>query len=163
MGKRRPAPLAKPIAPGRFRRFSPFLYRSRRSGNFFPTRQSRRNPIPGPSVASLESPEEEISVESWRGDQDLLTATGSGTALPVGDLHVRRFCHLNGTNTPLATLHGGAPLLARVPTDHGGLYFCTSTVAPADSRSPTDGVVLFVALQACSLHRFLCPRQNHIK
>ncbi len=117
---------------------------------FFPPANPDETQFIGLQWQAWESPEEEISVESWRGDQDLLAATGSGAALPVGDLHVRRFCRLNGPSTPLATLHGGAPLLARVTTDHGGLYFCTTTVAPADSSLATDGVVLFVALQRAS-------------
>ncbi len=126
---------------------------------FFPPANPDETQFIGLQWQAWESPEEEISVESWRGDQDLLTATGSGGALPVGDLHVRRFCRLNGPITPLATLHGGAPFLARATIDHGGLYFCTSTVAPADSSLATDGVVLFVALQRRSPPRS-SPRQN---
>ncbi len=88
----------------------------------------------------------ESVVDTWRTDQDLLANTLSGAALPVGQLAIRRHCGLTGTATTLAALKGGVPLLARAPTDRGGLYFCATTVAPADSSLATDGVVLYVAL-----------------
>ncbi len=53
----------------------------------------------------------------------------------------------SGEFTPLATLRGGAPLLARVPTDRGGVYFWTTTPAPRDSSLATDGVVLYAFVQ----------------
>jgi hypothetical protein len=86
-------------------------------------------------------------VETWRGDQDLFARTQSGAALPVGELTVRRYCGLEGEFTPLAKLYGGAPLLARVTTNAGGVYFCSTTPAPADASLGTDGVVLYVAIQ----------------
>lgn len=91
--------------------------------------------------------EEGIPVEHWRGDQDLLANTQSGASLPVGQLEVRRYCKLAGETTPLATLKGGAPLLARVATTRGGVYFCTTTPALADSSLATNGVVLYVLVQ----------------
>lgn len=114
---------------------------------FFPPANPDETEFHGVHWQTWENPEEELSVDAWRGDQDLLAATNSGAALPVGDLHVRRFCKLSGEFTPLAMLHGSAPLLVRVTTDHGALYFCTTTVAPADSSLASDGVVLFVAIQ----------------
>jgi hypothetical protein len=90
---------------------------------------------------------EEASVTTWRGDQDLLTHALSGEALPVGDLKVRRYCKVSGESTPLASLRGGAPLVARVTSDHGGIYFWTTTPAPADSSLAADAVVLYVAVQ----------------
>jgi hypothetical protein len=89
-------------------------------------------------------------VETWRGDEDLLAKTASGQALPVGQLEVRRSCGLAGELTPLATLRGGAPLLARVATGGtgaGGVYFCASTPAPGDSTLAASGVVLYVMVQ----------------
>jgi hypothetical protein len=120
---------------------------------FFPPANPDQSANPGKSEfygvhwQAWENPEDDISVETWRGDQDLMANTNSGAALPVGDLHVRRYCPLSGEFTPLATLHGGAPLLARVTTDHGGVYFCGTTVAAGDSSLASDGVVLFVAIQ----------------
>ena len=86
------------------------------------------------------------ATETWRGDQDVLSHDQSGTALPLGDLAVHRSCELIGEVTPLATLIGGQPLLARLPTDRGGVYFCCTTPNPGDSSLATDGVVLYVFL-----------------
>jgi hypothetical protein len=90
---------------------------------------------------------QDVPVETWRGDQDLLAHTLSGEALPVGELQIRRYCQLSGAFLPLAVLRGGAPLLARVATDRGGVYFWTTTPAAADSSLATSGVVFYVAVQ----------------
>ena len=71
----------------------------------------------------------------------------SGQSLPVGDLKVRRHCALSGEITTLASLHGGAPLLAKVPTEHGGVYFLATTPAAADSSLAADAVVLYAVVQ----------------
>ena len=86
-------------------------------------------------------------VESWRSDEDVLARTLSGAALPVGQLEVRQYCGLSGDATQLATLPGGAPLLARVPTQHGAVYFWTTTPSPRDSSLATSGVVLYAFVQ----------------
>jgi hypothetical protein len=88
-----------------------------------------------------------IAVENWRGDEDVLARTLSGAALPVGQLIVRRYCGLAGAVTALATLSGGAPLLARVPTARGGVYFWATTPAPRDSSLATSGVVWYAFVQ----------------
>src|SRR4029079_16485372 len=114
---------------------------------FFPPAPPDGPEFTGASWQSWEEAPEEISVEAWRGDEDLLAHTQSGAALPVGELHMRRCCHLNGEVIQLATLHGGSPLLVRTPTDHGGIYFCCTTPAPGDSSLAIDGVVFYVAIQ----------------
>jgi hypothetical protein len=86
-------------------------------------------------------------VDTWRGDQDLLAHTQSGAGLPVGEMHIRRYCGLSGELTPLATLHGGATLLGRVTAGHGGVYFCATTPSTGDSSLAVDGVVLYIAIQ----------------
>jgi hypothetical protein len=91
--------------------------------------------------------DEASQVESWRGDADLLARTQSGAALPVGALQIHRHCRLGGEATSLAQLRDGAPLLSRVQTDRGGVYFCSTTPASKDSTLATDGVVLYVTLQ----------------
>ena len=91
--------------------------------------------------------QQDTPIDSWRGDQDLLAQTQSGTPLPVGQLGVRRYCGLEGENTPLATLKGGAPLLARVATSRGGVYLCSTTADRADSSLAAGGVVLYVLVQ----------------
>ena len=90
----------------------------------------------------------EDAVVGWRGDQDLLAASQGGTALPVGGLRINRRCGLAGGElTPLATLRGGAPLLARLATDAGGVDFCATMTTPGDSSLAADGVVLYVMVQ----------------
>ena len=89
----------------------------------------------------------EIPVETWRGDQDILANTQSGASLPVGSLQIRRSCGLTGEFTALATLKGGKPLLARVPSSRGGLYFCATTPDTGDSSLATNGVVLYAFVQ----------------
>ncbi|MCY2962408.1 MAG: BatA domain-containing protein [Planctomycetota bacterium] len=86
-------------------------------------------------------------VESWRADEDLLSNAMSGQSLPVGQLEIRRYCGLEGEHIPLATLNGGAPLLARVATNRGGVYFFATTTTPQDSSLALNGVVLYVMIQ----------------
>jgi len=90
---------------------------------------------------------DETSIETWRGDQDLLVHTLSGQSLPVGDLKVRRHCKLSGEVTALAALRNGEPLLARAATERGGVYFLTTTPATPDSSLATDAIVLYAAVQ----------------
>ena len=47
----------------------------------------------------------------------------------------------------LATLSGGAPLLARAVTDRRNVYFCTTTAAESDSSLARGGVVLYAMIQ----------------
>jgi len=89
----------------------------------------------------------DIPIETWRGDQDILANTQSGAALPVGQLQIRRYCGLEGEVTPLASLKGGHLLLARLPTNRGGVYFCATTPAARDSSLATNGVVLYALVQ----------------
>jgi hypothetical protein len=88
-----------------------------------------------------------MPVETWRGDQDALANTQSGAALPVGQLQVRRCCGLAGELTPLASLRGGRPLFARLPTNRGSVYFCATTPDAGDSSLAANGVVLYVFVQ----------------
>lgn len=91
--------------------------------------------------------ERSIPVENWRGDQDLLANALSGQSLPVGQLEIRRACGLEGELIPLATLKEGKPLLARVASNRGGIYFLATTAAPLDSSLATNGIVLYVLVQ----------------
>ena len=88
-----------------------------------------------------------VTVASWRGDTDLLSATLAGTALPVGSLTVNRFAEIAGEVTPLATLTDGSLLLGRVPTPRGGVYALATTPRNVDSSLATDGVMLYVMIQ----------------
>jgi hypothetical protein len=114
---------------------------------FFPPREPGSDKIFDVQWTKWETPESPVRVESWRGDQDLLARTQSGAALPVGELTVQRYCGLSGDFVQLATLTGGAPLVARVATDRGGVYFCATTPATGDSSLGINGVAMYVAIQ----------------
>ena len=117
------------------------------SAIFFPAHVAGAGEIFGVRWTSWVDQKAEAPVESWRGDEDLLAHTASGQPLPVGQLQIRKYCGLSGEVTPLATLRGGAPLLARVTTSRGAAYFCATTPAPADSSLATSGVVFYVLVQ----------------
>jgi hypothetical protein len=114
---------------------------------FLPPRTPTGSEFLGARWKSWVNENKEITVENWRSDQDLLANTQSGTALPVGQLQVRKYCGLSGEYTTLATLRGGAPLLTRVTTNGGGAYFCATTPASSDSSLAMNGVVLYVLVQ----------------
>ncbi len=114
---------------------------------FFPPKGPTPAEFLGVRWKSWAGGEQDVPVDGWRGDQDLLAKTQSGTPLPVGQLGVRRYCGLEGEVTPLATLKGGAPLLARVATGRGGVYFVSTTSDPADSSLAAGGVVFYVLVQ----------------
>ncbi len=114
---------------------------------FLPPRDPGGTGFMGVRWQSWIEEQSDIAIETWRGDQDILANTQSGAALPVGQLQVRRYCGLTGELTPLASLKGGERLLARLPTNRGGVYFCATTTAVGDSSLVTDGVVLYVLVQ----------------
>jgi len=114
---------------------------------FFPPRNPGPAGFQGIQWTAWTDRSEDVPVESWRGDQDLLAQTQSGGPLPVGQLQVRKYCGLSGELTALATLRGGATLLGRVTTSAGGAYFCATTPAVGDSSLATNGVVLYVLVQ----------------
>lgn len=84
--------------------------------------------------------------EQWRPDADLLANTVAGSALPVGELEVRRACSLAGEVVALASLPEGEPLLARL-SDGRGVYFCTTLPRPQDSTLAGEGIVLYALVQ----------------
>lgn len=88
-----------------------------------------------------------VAISTWRGDQGILANSLAGTALPLGELQVQRYCGLDGELTPLATLADDSPLIAHRPTDRGGVYFCSTTPANNDSSLAANGVVLYVLIQ----------------
>ncbi len=118
------------------------------SAILFPPRAPEADALFGARWTTWQEPKGDAPVESWRRDEDLLALTQSGAALPVGQLQVRRACGLSGGElTALATLKGGAPLLARAETGGGAAYFCTTTAAGGDSSLASGGVVLYVMVQ----------------
>jgi hypothetical protein len=117
---------------------------------FFPPRTPSGAELFGVSWKTWVEAKEDLAVDNWRGDQDLLANTLSGAALPVGQLRVKKYCGLAGDATPLATLRGGSPLLVKATTNPGGAYFCATTPSPADSMLASGGVVLYVLVQRAS-------------
>ncbi|MCY3742240.1 MAG: BatA domain-containing protein [Candidatus Poribacteria bacterium] len=83
----------------------------------------------------------------WRGDADLLAHVESGDALPLNGLRTYRYRTLEGTGTPLARFGNDAPLLTRVSTDHGAIYFCSTLPTAQFSSLERDGIVFYVMLQ----------------
>ena len=89
---------------------------------------------------------EGTTVTTWVADQDVLSKTRSGAALPVGELKANRYRDIQGDHSALATLDGGSPFLARAMTDQRNVYFCCTTAAPTDSNLASNGVVLYAML-----------------
>ncbi len=114
---------------------------------FLPPRNLGSDELFGMKWQTWHTGNEPFPIESWRSDEDALARTLSGAALPVGQLEIRQYCGLTGDATQLATLKGGAPLLARAPTERGGVYFWTTTPSPRDSSLATGGVVLYAFMQ----------------
>jgi hypothetical protein len=92
------------------------------------------------------APAKPATAESWRTDQDLLANTLAGSALPLGDVEIRRSCGLSGDLVPLASLPGGALLVARASRAEG-VTFVATTPAPRDSSLAAEGVVLYALVQ----------------
>jgi hypothetical protein len=114
---------------------------------FFPPKLPNMDAIFDVSWTKWNEPPEPLRTESWWGDADLLARTQSGAAVPVGEMIIRRYCGLDGEFTPLATLPENTPLVARVTTDRGGVYFCATTSSMDDATLGTDGVALYVMIQ----------------
>ncbi len=83
----------------------------------------------------------------WRSDTDLLARSESGDALPLNDLRIYRYRSLESTGTTLARFGDAIPLLTRMNTDRGGVYFCSTLPTAQFSSFERDGVVFYVMLQ----------------
>jgi hypothetical protein len=113
---------------------------------FFPPEAPDDAVFAGISWGAWTDHPEPVSAESWRTDQDILANTLSGGALPLGGIEIRRSCAVVGDHVPLASLPGGAALVARTAGAHG-VYFCATTPAVRDSSLASDGVVLYALVQ----------------
>ncbi|MEO2005215.1 MAG: BatA domain-containing protein, partial [Candidatus Poribacteria bacterium] len=91
--------------------------------------------------------QEQNKVSWWRGDADLLAHVGSGDALPLNELRTYQYCSLSGPGTALARLGDDHPLLTRVASDSGAVYFCGTLPTAQFSSLERDGVVFYVMLQ----------------
>jgi hypothetical protein len=113
---------------------------------FFPPEEADATMFAGLAWGEWKTHELPVRPEQWRTDQDLLSNTLSGGALPLGELDVRQARGLVGDQVTLASLAGGSPLVARV-ADGRGIYFCTTLPTPRHSSLASEGVVLYALIQ----------------
>ena len=83
----------------------------------------------------------------WRGDTDLLAHVESGNALPLNELRTYRYRSFESPGTPLARFDDDAPLITRVATDRGAVYFCSTLPTAQFSSLEREGVIFYVILQ----------------
>ena len=86
-------------------------------------------------------------VSNWRGDSGLLANTMDGSALPVGELAVKKVRAVSGDFVTLASLSSEDPLLVQVPTDRGAVHALATTANTEDSSLAANGVVAYVMIQ----------------
>jgi hypothetical protein len=96
---------------------------------------------------SWQQPTTPLKPTTWRSDEGLLAATQSGTALPVGEISISGYARFDGEATPLATLDGGSPLVAKLNVPTGNAYVCTTLPVEPHSTMATNGIALFIAIQ----------------
>lgn len=86
-------------------------------------------------------------IDQWRGDSDLLAATRSGAALPVGQIELSGIGTWKGDAVALASLADRTPVLARIPTDRGSVYLCGASPLESESNLARQGIVLYAMIQ----------------
>lgn len=120
-----------------------------RSILFFPPEHTGGGSVFNATWGDWEQPEADVfAVSRWTTDQDLLRQTQSGQPLPVAELGVRRCRSLQSQSAQvLAQLASGPPLLTRVLTDAGGVWFCGTLPTAESSGLLTQGVTLYVIVQ----------------
>ena len=91
--------------------------------------------------------QEQAEIVWWRSDADLLANVDSGDALPLNELRTYRYCNLETPGTTLARYGDDNPMLTRLPTDRGGMYFCSTLPTAQFSSLERDGIVFYVMLQ----------------
>lgn len=91
--------------------------------------------------------EQPYKISWWRGDADLFSHVESGNALPLNDLRFFKYRAFENTGTTLARFDDETPLLSRVNSDRGAVYFCSTLPTAQYSSLERDGVVFYVALQ----------------
>lgn len=116
---------------------------------FFPPRQNAGAQMFDSRWNDWQTPDDEQTsqISWWRGDTDLLAHVDSGNPLPLNELRTYRYRAIESTGTPLARFDNDAPLLTRVNTDHGAVYFCSTLPTAQFSSLERDGVVFYVMLQ----------------
>jgi hypothetical protein len=115
---------------------------------FFPPDQKTGGQLFSSRWGIWQSPgQEPARLAWWRGDGDLLAHVGSGDPLPLNELRIYRRRGLESAGTALARFEDHEPFLARVPTDRGGVYFCTTLPTAQHSSLERDAVAFYAMLQ----------------
>ena len=136
---------------------------------FFPPTQSGSEKLFNSSWGNWQKPEQDRGkVAWWRGNADLFAHVGSGDPLPLNELRTYRYRTIESLKaknpgTPLARLGDDKPLLVRVATDRGGVYFCSTLPTAQFSSLERDGIVFYVMLQRAlaEASRSLSPASQH--
>lgn len=87
----------------------------------------------------------------WRNDTVLLGNTQNGSAVPLGDIVVSRYCTMETSGSVLASLPNEIPWLVRLEpaseTGKGTAYAMACTSQLGDSNLATNGIALFIMVQ----------------
>ena len=116
---------------------------------FFPPNQNTDERLFDSRWANWQTPgnQQVFGISWWRGDADLLAHVESGDALPLNELRTYRYRSFESPGTPLARFDDDAPLLTRVATDRGAVYFCSTLPTAQFSSLEREGVIFYVILQ----------------
>ena len=116
---------------------------------FFPPSQNTDERLFDSRWANWQTPgnQQVFGISWWRGDADLLAHVESGEALPLNELRTYRYRSFESPGTPLARFDDDAPLLTRVATDRGAVYFCSTLPTAQFSSLEREGVIFYVILQ----------------
>ena len=116
---------------------------------FFPPSQNTDERLFDSRWANWQTPgnQQVFGISWWRGDADLLAHVESGDALPLNELRTYRYRSFESPGTPLARFDDDAPLLTRVATDRGAVYFCSTLPTAQFSSLEREGVIFYVILQ----------------
>ena len=116
---------------------------------FFPPNQNTDERLFDSRWGDWQTPgnQQVFGISWWRGDADLLAHVESGDALPLNELRTYRYRSFESPGTPLARFDDDAPLLTRVATDRGAVYFCSTLPTAQFSSLEREGVIFYVILQ----------------
>ena len=121
---------------------------SRGSSQLVEDSDSSEHLLSGSRWTRWQTPEQErAKIVWWRSDTDLFANVNSGEALPLNELRTYRYCNIETPGTTLARYGDDNPMLTRLPTDRGGMYFCSTLPTAQFSSLERDGVVFYVMLQ----------------
>jgi hypothetical protein len=116
---------------------------------FFPPRQNAGAQMFDSRWNDWQTPDDAqtTQISWWRGEADLLAHVDSGNPLPLNELRTYRYRAIETTGTSLARFSDDTPLLTRVNTDSGAVYFCSTLPTAQFSSLERDGIVFYVMLQ----------------